>query len=260
MDMLLVAPVPMRAVFVVKFFAGLAVQYLLLLALLGPVLVGYGQGMGYGPLYQLCAIIALLLTPLLPAGLGALLVMAVVRVLPARRAREIVSVLGGLVGVAFYLLSQLGGQLAPRVASAESLGALLAADLPLLPSAWAGRALVAAGEGQPLPLLFYGGLFLAVSLGVFAACLILAERLYYLGWSNMAAEGGKVRRRGAGEQRQPGASRGPGLADRLLAPLPQQSRAILVKDLRLFARDLRNLQALIFPVALAAPASPSSSA
>jgi ABC-2 type transport system permease protein len=252
MDMLLAAPVPMRAVFVVKFFGGLAVQYLLLLALLGPVLIGYGQGMGYGPLYHLCAVLALLLTPLLPAGIGALLVMAVVRVLPARRAREIVSVLGGLIGVAFYLLSQLGGQLAPQLATPENLGALLAADLPLLPSAWAGRSLVAAGEGQALPLLFYGGLFLAASLGVFAGCLLLAERLYFEGWSNMAAEGGKIRRRAAGEQGRPGPSQGPSLAERLLAPLPQQSRAILIKDLRLFARDLRNLQALIFPVALAA--------
>jgi ABC-2 type transport system permease protein len=67
----------------------------------------------------------------------------------------------------------------------------------------------------------------------------------------MAAEGGKIRRRGAGEQRRPELSQGPTFADRLLAPLPQDSRAILVKDLRLFARDLRNLQALIFPVALA---------
>jgi ABC-2 type transport system permease protein len=37
----------------------------------------------------------------------------------------------------------------------------------------------------------------------------------------------------------------------LAALLPQQSRAILAKDLRVFARDLRNLQALIFPLALA---------
>lgn len=251
MDMLLAAPVPMRAVFVVKFFGGLVTQYLLLLALLGPILIGYGQGMGYGPLYHFCAVLALLLTPLLPAGIGALLVMAVVRVLPARRAREIVSVLGGLIGVAFYLLSQLGGQFARRVATPDSLATLLAADLPLLPSAWAARALVAAGEGQALPLLFYGGLFLATSVAVFAGCLVLAERLYYVGWSNMAVEGGKIRRRAADEQRRE-ASRGPSLADHLLAPLPQESRAILVKDLRLFARDLRNLQALIFPVALAA--------
>jgi ABC-2 type transport system permease protein len=253
MDMLLVAPVPMRAVFVVKFFGGLLAQYLLLAALLGPVLLGYGQGMGYGPLYHLSAVIALLLTPLLPAGVGALLVMAVVRVLPARRAREIVSILGGLVGVSFYLLSQLGGQVAGRVATPENLGALLAADMPLLPSAWAGRALVAAGEGETLPLLFYGGLFVLASLAVFAGCLLLAERLYYAGWSNLAAEGGRISRARRDErQPRPGEPQGLSLGDRLLAPLPRQSRAIFIKDLRLFSRDLRNLQALIFPVALAA--------
>ena len=250
MDLLLVAPVPMRAVFVVKFFGGLLPQYLILLALLGPVLIGYGQGMGYGLLYQLCAVLTLLLIPLLPAGIGALLVMAVVRVLPPRRAREILSVLGGLLGVSFYLLTQLSPQIAPRVDGADSLGALLAADLPLLPSAWAGRALVAAGEGDTLSLLSYGGLFLVSSVGMFVICLLLSERLYYAGWSNLAAEGSSVRKRTTDDRRpttdQHRAPRFGGLA----ALLPQQSRAILVKDLRLFRRDLRNLQALIFPLAL----------
>lgn len=247
LDMLLVAPVPMRAVFVVKFFTGLLPQYLVLFALLGPVLLGYGQGRGYGPLYHLCATVALLLMPLLPAGLGALLVMAVVRVLPARRAREIVSLLGGLIGIAFYLLSQFAGQVAPQFVTTDNLGVLLATDLPLLPSAWAGRALVAAGEGRILPLLAYGGLFAGTSIGVFGACLLLAERLYYAGWSNMAAQGGRVRSK---RSRHDAPSSGqPPLPLRMLPP---ESRAILVKDLRLFARDLRNLQALIFPLAIAA--------
>ncbi len=244
-DMLLVAPVPMRAVFIVKFFGGLLTQYLIMVALLAPVLVGYGQAMGYGALYQLCAALALLLMPLLPAGIGALLVMAVVRVVPARRAREIVSVLGGLVGISFYIITQLGGRIAPAVARPDNLAALLAADLPLLPSAWAGRALVAAGEGRPLDLLFYGGLFLVASAVVFAGCLIIAERLYYAGWSNMATQGGRVRRKSP-DERRPSAAPNP-----LARLLPQQSMAILVKDLRLFFRDLRNLQALIFPLALA---------
>lgn len=249
LDMLLAAPVPIRAVFVVKFFGGLLPQYAVLLVLLGPVLLGYGRGMGYGPLYHAGAVLALLLLPLLPAGLAALLVMTVVRVLPPRRAREIVGVLGGLVGVSFYVLTQLTPQLGPRVATADNLAALLAADLPLLPSAWAGRALVAAGEGHALPLALYGGLFLAASLGAFAVCLVLTERLYYAGWSNLAGAGGKVRPR-----RPEAAGRAPRRAGPwpLAALLPRQSAAILSKDLRLFARDLRNLQALIFPLALAA--------
>lgn len=247
-DMLLVAPVPMRAVFAVKFLDALAPIALVLLGLLGPALIGYGQGMGYGALYVVSVVVTLLLLPLIPAGLGALLVMGVVRVLPARRAREIVGVLGGMVGMVFYIASQFSRELAPSVASPGSLSALLASDLPLLPSAWAGRALIAAGEGQPAPLLLYGGLFVAVSLAVFLACLALAERLYYAGWSNVRAEGGRVKRPAPARAGQP---ERPAPIDRLFGFLPGQSRAVLQKDLRLFFRDLRNLQQLIFPLALA---------
>lgn len=247
MDLLLVAPVPMRAVFVVKFFDGLIGQYLILAALLGPVLIGFGQGMGYGPLYLICAVLVLLLLPLLPAGLGALLMMGVVRVVPARRAREIIGLIGGLIGISFYVVSQLGREIAPAVARPESLEAILASNFPLLPSAWAGRALLAAGEGDMLTLLVFGGLFLASSLAVFGGCLLLAERLYYAGWSNMATQGGRQRRgpQAADARESPAALRSLG---RLL---PRQSLAIFQKDLRLFFRDLRNLQQLIFPIALA---------
>jgi ABC-2 type transport system permease protein len=248
-DMLLVAPVPMRAVFTLKFFSGLSTQYLLLGALLMPMLIGYGHGLGYGALYTLSVVLVLALLPLLPAGLGALLVMAVVRVLPAKRAREIIGVIGGLVGLSFYLTSQLSRQVAPILASPGSLNALLASDFPLLPSAWAARALVAVGEGQILPALFFGGSFAGVSLAVFAGCLLLAERLYYAGWSNLAGQGGRVRRR---PERDPAASSGwPARFTATLFGLPVQAQTIVIKDLRLFIRDLRNLQQIIFPLAMA---------
>lgn len=248
MDLLLVAPVPMRAVFVVKFFDGLLGQYMILAALLGPVLIGFGQGMGYGPLYLICAALVLLLLPLLPAGLGALLMMGVVRVVPARRAREIIGLIGGLIGISFYVVSQLGREIAPAVARPESLAAILASNFPLLPSAWAGRALLAAGEGDMLTLLVFGGLFLVSSLAVFSGCLLLAERLYYAGWSNMATQGGRQRR---GPQAAVDGQAAPAPLQPLSRLLPPQSLAIFQKDLRLFFRDLRNLQQLIFPIALA---------
>jgi ABC-2 type transport system permease protein len=252
-DMLLAAPVPMRAVFVVKFFGGLLVPYALLAFLLGPFLLGYGQGLGYGAAFFAGAIIALLLLPLLPTGLGALLVMAVVRVIPARRAREIVGVIGGLVGVSWYILSQFSRQLAPRVASAQTLDSLRRFDDPLLPSAWAGRALIAAGEHNWPVLALYGGLFAALSIAIFAACLVLAERLYYAGWSNISTQGGRVRRPKTNDQgQQEVAAEAPSIAYRLSSMiLPRQAVAVLWKDLRVFPRDLRNVQQLIFPLVLA---------
>jgi ABC-2 type transport system permease protein len=253
-DMLLAAPVPMRAVFVVKFFGGLLIPYLLLFFLLGPFLLGFGQGLGFGAAFFAAAVVVLLLLPLLPTGLGALLVMAVVRVIPARRAREIVGVIGGLVGVSWYILSQFSRQLAPAVASPQTLDYLRRFDSPLLPSAWGGRALIAAGEGSWGELALYGGLFAALSIGVFAACVLLAERLYYAGWSNISTQGGRVRRRKTKDERpKTNESERPPLVLGLWSlVLPRQAAAVLWKDLRVFPRDLQNLQQLIFPLVLAA--------
>lgn len=249
MDMLLVAPVPMRAVFIVKFFSGLLVPYLLLFMLLGPALVGFGRGLGFGVGYYAMLLVVLALFPLLPAALGALLVMAVVRVIPARRAREIVGVLGGLIGIFWYLFSQFGSEIAPRVATINTLDNLRRLNLPILPSAWAARALLAAGQGEWLTLLVFGGLFVGLSVSVFAGCVVLAERLYYAGWANMAVQGGKVGRRTKDEGRRPA---GESLIYRLSsAVLPAQSAAILYKDLRVFPRDLKNLQQVLFPLVLA---------
>ena len=251
-DMLLAAPVPMRAVFVVKFFGGLLVPYLLLFFLLGPFLLGFGHGLQFGAAYFVVAIVTLLLLPLLPMGLGALLTMAVVRVIPARRAREIVGVLGGMVGIASYIFSQFSRELAPRVTDTRLLDYLRRFDTLLAPSAWASRALIAAGEGHWGALALYGGLFVAVSALVFGACLLLAERLYYAGWSNMATQGGRVHKRTKDEGQTGEAGKLAWVLGLWSWVLPAQSRAVLEKDLRVFPRDLRNLQQLIFPLVLAA--------
>jgi ABC-2 type transport system permease protein len=251
LDMLVVAPVPMRAVFVVKLFGGLLVPYVLLFVLLAPALLGYGQALGYGPAFFTAAVVILLLFPLLPVGVGALLVMVVVRLVPARRARDIVGVIGGLLGVAWYVVSQFSPQIAPRIANVETLEGLRRLDLPLLPSAWAGRALVAAGEREWLTLALYGGLFVVASVAVFGICLVLAERLYYVGWSNIATQGGTVRRPAADQRRRRSGTVWSALVGGLSSLLPSAAAAIVFKDLRVFPRDLRNLQQVIFPLALA---------
>ena len=248
LDMLLIAPIPIRAVFVVKFLEGLVTPYALLFLLIGPALWGFGIGLGYGVVYYLMLIMVLLLFPLLPTGLAAMLVLVVIRFMPARRAREIVSVIGGLFGATWYLASQFSRQIAENVSEAQALDNLRRLDNPLLPSAWAGRMLIAAGEGQWTQLLIYGGLFIVASLLVFAACLILSEKLYYVGWSNMAAQDGQGRKtkRERAATSQKAVQRG----SRWSILLASASATILSKDMLLFRRDLRNTQRLIFPLAL----------
>lgn len=246
LDALMVAPLPIRAVFIARFLGALRTPYLLTLVLLLPILVGYGMGMAFGPAYFVVLPLVLLATPLLPAGVATVLVLAVVRIIPARRARDIVAALSGLLGIGFWLLSQGASGIVRRIATPETLAALRGIEQPLLPSTWAGRALVAAGRGDWLTLVGFGGLFMGASALVAAGCVLLAERTYYAGWANLADRGGRPRTR-----RKPGGdashrARGGWLA-RLL---PRQILAIVVKDLRIFPRDLRNLQGLIFPLLL----------
>lgn len=244
MDMLIIAPIPSRAVFIYKFFSALATQYLILFIVLLPALVGFGLGMAYGPLYYLAALLLLLLLPLLPAGLGSLLVMLVLRIVPPRRARDIVTVIGGLVGAGFYLAT-----VSFRVEAIEPnpnlLRTLLLFDNPLLPSSWAGRAVVAAGSGNGASFAMYGSLFGLVSLGVFSFCVWLSERAYYAGLSDVASAAGGTRKTRAST---PAVEGRPGWLARLL---PRQSYAILLKDLLLFRRDLTSLQGVMFPLLLA---------
>lgn len=264
LDMLLVRPIPMRAVFVVKFFGGLLSQYVLLFVLLAPLLVGYGVAMEYGLLYYGALAGVLVLLPLLPVGIGALLVMVVVRIIPAHRAREVVSVLGGMLALVFYVLGQFVPELAPSVNTSRGLQVAQSLDLPLFPSAWAGRALVGVGAADWVAAVLYGGLFLGVSVLVFGGCLLIAERLYYAGWSNVVIQTGRARRPTAiGRVDRAEESAGPRQLVRAALFHPRRfllrfwygfdapSVAIFLKDWRIFPRDVRNIQPLIFPLAFA---------
>lgn len=244
MDMLLVAPVPMRAVFAVKFAGALLLPYALLFTLLAPALVGYGQALGFSAAYYVALLVVLALFPLLPAGIAAGLVMLIVRVIPARRARDIVGVIGGMIGIFWFIVSQFARDIFPQVASINTLENLRTLSIPVLPSAWAGQALLAAGTGEWTALTVFGGLFVVVTLAVFGGCLVLAERLYYAGWANLANQGGRVRARTETRRNQRS------IANVLGAVLPAPARAVFAKDLRVFPRDLRNIQQFIFPLVL----------
>lgn len=251
LETMLVAPVPMRAVFLLKFFEAIWLQYLIIVVGLLPVLLGFGRALDYDAVYYVAAVLGVVLSPLLPVGLASLLVMAVMRIVAPRRALEILGFLASLVMLGVYLLSQLGGRATGARAGTSVLPLLRSLDMPFLPSAWAGRALVAAGEGEGGALLLYGGLFLAASIAVFLLCLRAAERLYYGGWAS-AAEGDRPRRR-VQRAGQPGTGRMRiAIGERLAAALPAQVGTVFLKDWRLFPRDLSRIQNILYPLALTA--------
>lgn len=246
LDLLMSAPVDRRAVFVSKILDGMASYYALVLVLAAPALLTYGLGLRYGPLYYLLALIAILGTPLLPAGLGALAVMLVARFAPARRVREFMGLVAALFGIGCSLIGNLNRLwMRPGAGGAPDLNLLLErvqafANLPV-PSLVAGKGLAAAGTGDiGLALIDLSG-FLLLTFGSFAACVWLADSLYSTGWMRMQSSGDANRNK----QRSARFAANSGMLGDA-AP----SLALALKDWRVIPRDLRNFAQFLSPLIL----------
>jgi ABC-2 type transport system permease protein len=245
MDFLLSAPIPIRAVFVAKLLQAILPNLALVALGALPLLVGLGVSSGYSLLYYPLAALMLVSAALAAGGLGSLLVMAVVRVFPARRVAE---VLGATVAVVSVVCSQSGqfarpGTIGQRQVSA-ALRLLASLDIPWSPLAWPGRALTGVGEGRWLAGAGFGLLALGAAGLAFWVALTSAERLYYSGWARMQSS---PRRRSV--------ARAPRVSARAAAVpaarfLPPAVAAIVAKDWAVLRRDLRNLSQLITPLIL----------
>jgi ABC-2 type transport system permease protein len=170
--------------------------------------------------------------------------MLVVRVLPPRRAAEIL----GFVGAMFAFLCSQTGNLANsfgrniNFSGTRLAGLLVLSNTRWLPLNWAGQGLVALGEGRWLTGIFLAGGTLAFSALVFWFALITAQHLYYSGWAGMQVVTRKKRmpasRRASATGTRPG----------LVRLIPRPVLAVLQKDFLTLRRDLRSLSQLISPI------------
>lgn len=203
-DRLVVAPVNTRAIMVAKLLSRLPGNVLVLLVVAVPAFVTYGIGVGAGVIYYVLGLALLLLAPLFGLGVGALLAILLVHLMPANRLNEMLAASYALFGIIIALLFQL-----PRLMftseeateqTLESAGALLGRfeSLPI-PTLLAGRGLLALdalrfdGPGL-LGILFY----LAITVGLFAAVVVLGDRMFLSGWLRTQSAGSK--RRGLDER------------------------------------------------------------
>lgn len=254
MDFLLAAPLPMRAVFLAKLLQALLPNFGLICLFALPLLFGLGVMQGYNILFYPLVIITLATVSLLGAGISALLVMAIVRVVPARRVAEILGFFGAVISLLFSQSGQLFAQYGPANGGGitDAISKLSGMDQPWSPLSWAGRGLVALGEGNwlvGLPLLV---LSLGLASGLFWAALGLSERLYYSGWARMQVSPHKKKNRQPAVAAQSISLRPAAGSSSLFSRVPAPVRAVVIKDWRLLRRDLRNLSQLIAPLIFSA--------
>jgi ABC-2 type transport system permease protein len=255
MDFLLATPIPIRAIFLTKLLQAVLPNFILVMLIGLPVLFGLGVEGGYQALYYPLVVIVLGFLSLAAAGISSLLVMTVVRIIPAKRVAEVLAFLGIIF---FMLLSQWSnltgvkhGSVSPEQISKGSqvLSTLNNAGSPL---AWGGRGLVDMGEGRFLSGTIFLALTLGLSGGVFWLALGTAERLYYSGWASLQVGTQRKKALRAGNRRSMDSTRA-SVFQRVIA---SDIRAFMLKDFKLVRRDLRimsqQISAVIMGIVFAA--------
>jgi ABC-2 type transport system permease protein len=249
MDFLLATPTPIRAVFLSKMLQAILPNLALIAAFVLPVLIGLGVSSGYSWLYYPLVLVMAAALALAAAGAAGMLVMAVVRIFPARRVAEVLGFIGAI--SSFFCsqsanLAQYSGVDGEQAAGTVTLLARM--DQPWSPLAWAGRGVVSMGAGRWGEGLGYSALALAVSLGIFYLALVFAERLYYSGWARMQVQMRKTksaRPKRAADGRLRAIS---GAWNMLTLRIPAPVRTLVRKDFIIFRRDLRHTSQLIMPL------------
>ena len=246
LDILHSSPVRIESIYRAKFIETLIDSSWMTLIYGLPVFIAYGAVFKTGPAYYAGFLLTIVPFLIIPAAIGIIVTMLLVSAFPARRARDILVLLGLLFFVVLYILFRM---LQPeKLVDPEAfptlvsyLTAMRGPVSPLLPSSWASDALSPLLKGGRGDAVF----FLLMLWSTALAGIVIGEwacgRIYYAGWSR-SQEGRKARL---------SRSRTAELLFRLaVLPFRGRMRAIVQKDIRLFFRDTSQWSQLFLLLAL----------
>jgi ABC-2 type transport system permease protein len=243
MRLLLAAPVPAARLFYSRFAKTVGQASWMVATFLLPVLLAVGLARCAPPSFYAIAFLTMIPFVLIPVAFGTLVTLVLVNVFPARRARDILMLMGLLFAVGLVVLLRF---LRPeRLLTVQSLpdvaaffATLQSPITPLLPSFWAGETLFTALRGG-LDTVHAGALW-TTALAAIVGTRAFYGRYFFAGWTK------------AQEARKARFTRLAAL-DWALARLPLKppTRSLVVKDLKVFLRDTTQWSQLLLLVALA---------
>jgi ABC-2 type transport system permease protein len=239
---LLAAPLPVRRLFHARFVRTVAQASWMVVIFLAPVLMGVGSARCAGAGFYAVAVLTTVPFAVLPVAAGTLVTLLLVNTFPARRARDILMLMGLLFAASLVMLLRfIRPEQLMKVESLPDLtdffATLQSPITPMLPSFWAGEALFASLRGG-VDWLHFAALW-TTALAAVVVARMANERWYFTGYSR-AQESPKAR---FTQLRQLEA------LVRLL-PLSTVRRQLLIKDLKIFLRDVSQWSQLLLLMAL----------
>ena len=241
--LLLAAPIAPRRLFHARFARTVVQASWMVVVFLVPVLMGIGLAACAPAAFYLTAVAVILPFSVIPVAVGTAVTLLLVNIFPAKRARDILMVMGLLFAASIVLLLRF---IRPeQLMKVESLpevtdffATLQSPITPMLPSFWAGETLFASLQGSR-DLLHVGALW-TTALGLTLLVRAANERWHFAGFSK-AQEARKAR---FTQLR---------FLDRALdrLPLSPVRRQLLSKDVKVFLRDVSQWSQLLLLLALA---------
>ncbi len=243
LDLLVSSPVDWLRIYLAKLLETLINSSWMVALMAVPIFAAYGVVYGGGWLFPLVALVAFVPYLVLPAVVGSAVTMILVNVFPARRTRDLLSIIALGAAAGIILLFRI---IRPeRLARPEGFQNLLdfiavlrTPTSPLLPSEWVAKAVMGHLSGHPDWLSLY--LLWTTAALVVAAGAWLHGRAYHTGFTK-AQEGAERFVRGGFWNWTLGWA---------LTPLGTARREFVLKDLRLFFRDTTQWSQLILLAAL----------
>ena len=240
--LVLAAPVAARRLFLARFARTVAQAGWMVVVFLVPVLAGIATAKCVSPLFVFTALATTAPFVVIPIAIGCAVTLMLVNVFPARRARDILMLMGLVFAISIVLLLRfIQPERLLRVESMPEVTAFFATlqspITPMLPSFWAGEALFAGLQGGSDPL------HIAALWTTAAAIVVMVgwafERWHFTGFSK-AQEARKAR---FTQWRVLDVIGG-------LLPLSTVRKHLLLKDLKVFLRDVSQWSQLLLLLAL----------
>jgi ABC-2 type transport system permease protein len=238
LDLLVGAPVDWLKLYAAKLLeTGVNSSWMVVL-LAVPMFAAFGSAYHGGWLFPLLVIGVFVPFLVVPAVIGSALTLVLVNVFPARRTRDILSVIAVLAAGGIVLLFRIVRP--ERLARPEGFRSLVefvtvlrTPTSPFLPSEWVQRAILSWLQERPDLLPVY--LLWTTAAAAFVLGALLHQRLYPIGFSK-AQESGERLARGSAMGR---------FGRTILSPLGILRRELVLKELRLFFRDTTQWSQLI---------------
>lgn len=238
LDLLVAAPVDWLRLYVAKLIETCAHSSWMVVLMAVPMFAAYGIVYDGGPMFALVVLSVFIPFLVIPTVVGTAITILLVNIFPARRTKDILSVIAVLAAGGVVLLFRLmrPEQLARPEgfrSLIEFISILRAPTSPWLPSEWVQTALMSwlgqEPDGLPLYLLWST----AAAFIVLGA--VVHRSLYSKGFTKAQESGERWVRQGAFS----------GLFQRLISPLGIVRSQLVLKEVRLFFRDTTQWSQLI---------------